>query len=493
MKKRSFFRFIKNKYTIIGLIIIVILVVYYVTHRSSAISFESAVVTTGNVIEKVSITGTISPLKKADLAFKKGGVIYRIPVAVGDHVKKGDLIVSLDDASDIAVLASAQAMLDDLSRSLSPEEFSVQKTALDNAKENALNAVSDGYTKAQSALVNYVDNFFSNPQSVNPNITIRTDSESMRNKINYERVTATDALNTWSSKMASVKVDTVGSFIGSTDTYLRTIKLFMDDLSQIVGRLNPSNSGTSQSVIDLYTTAMNGGLSTLNSAISVVTTAEASLSLAQSNYDLKLAGNSSQSVAAQKAKVAQAQANVNDDRLLAPIDGIITRIDPNVGEFVGAGQTGFAIQDDGGYKIEAHVPEADVAKVAIGNKANVTLDAYGQYVIFPASVISIDPAETVLEGVPTYKVTLRFDTPDIRIRSGMTANTDILTHEVNSVLIVPTRAILDDNGNKSIRIINSNGLTFVTVPIVAGLKGSDGTSQIISGVNVGDKVVTYVK
>ena len=493
MKKRSFFRFIKNKYTIIGLIIIVIFVAYYLTHRSTALPFESATVTTGNVVEKVSITGTISPLKKADLAFKKGGVISRIPVAVGDHVKKGDLIVSLDDASDVAALASAQATLDDFSRNLSPEELSVQKTSLDNAKQNALNAVHDGYTKAQSALINYVDNFFINPQSVNPTITIHTDSESVKSSINYGRTTATDALNTWSTRMTSVKADTVASFISDADTYLKTIKSFMDNLSQIVGRLNPSNSGIPQSAIDLDTAAMNGGLSTLNSAISEVTTAEASLSLAQSNYDLKLAGNSSQSIAAQKAKVAQAQANVNDDSLLAPIDGVITKVSPNVGEFVAGGQTGFAIQDDGGYKIEAYVPEADVAKVAIGNKANVTLDAYGQYVIFPASVMSIDPAETVLEGVPTYKVTLRFDTPDTRIRSGMTANTDILTHEVDGVLTVPTRAIVDDNGNKSIRIVNGNGSTFVTVPIVAGLKGSDGTSQIISGVNLGEKVVTYVK
>ena len=52
------------------------------------------------------------------------------------------------------------------------------------------------------------------------------------------------------------------------------------------------------------------------------------------------------------------------------------------------------------------MPEADIAKVAIGDLASSTLDAYGSYVDFPAQVTMIDPAETVIEGVPTYKVTL---------------------------------------------------------------------------------------
>ena len=52
--------------------------------------------------------------------------------------------------------------------------------------------------------------------------------------------------------------------------------------------------------------------------------------------------------------------------------------------------------------------------------ADVTLDAYGSGVIFQARVDIIDPAETVLDGVPPYKVTLDFVSADPRIRSGMT-------------------------------------------------------------------------
>ena len=493
MKKRSLFRHLKNKYVIIALVVIVIAGGWYMSHRSTMPVFESAAVVTGDVIEKVSVTGSISPLSKADLAFKKSGVISAVPVKVGDRIKRGDLIASLDNASDLAVLASAQATLADMSRNLTPQELKVQQDSLNTAKQNALNAVHDGYAKAQSALVNYTDAFFTNPQSVNPTITLRTDSQTVQSNINTERVMVSDTLSKWSNGLVSVQSDTTTSFIVDTDGYLSTIKNFMNDLSTIVGHLNTGNSGLTQAQIDGDTATMNAGLSMLNSAIDIVTSARTALSSAQSSYDLRLAGNSEQSIAAQQAKVAQAQASVNDDSIISPIDGIITKADPNVGEFVAAGQSGFSVQSSGGFKIEAHVPEADIAKVALKNKANVTLDAYGQYVIFPATVMDIDPAETVLEGVPTYKVTLQFDSPDARIRSGMTANTDILTHESDNVLTVPTRAVVDDNGKKTVRVVDANGKTYSSVSVIVGLKGSDGTTEIVSGISSGDMVVTYVK
>jgi HlyD family secretion protein len=494
MKKRSLFsRFFRNKYTIILLVVLLIALGYYLTHRTKTANFESAKATVGNVIEKVSVTGSISPLDKADLAFKKSGVLSVVNVKVGDHVNAGDVIASIDDASDLAALDSAQATLADMSRGLTSEELDVQKTTLENAKKDAVNAVHDAYVKAQGSLVNYTDNFFDNPQTVNPTLTLRTDSSTIQNSINNQRVEISDILKKWSTGLSTVNTDNVGSFIVEVNSYLAKVKSFMTSLSNVVQALSTGNSGLTQNQIDADITTMNTGLATFNSAIDAVTSAQTSLASAQSNYDLKLAGNSAQSIAAQQAKVDQAKVAVSDDSILSPLSGIVTKADPKVGEFVAAGQSGFSVQSDSGYKIEAYVPEADIAKVALGNKADVTLDAYGQYINFPATVTKIDPAETVLEGVPTYKVTLYFDKPDERIRSGMTANTDILTHEVDNVITVPTRAVIDDNGKKSIRIVNPDGLTYSSVPVEVGLKGSDGTTQIISGISVGQDVVTYVK
>ncbi len=508
--KRIFFRW----YVITTLVILVIVGLYYFTHRPKAPSFETAVAAIGNVVEKVSVTGQILPQSKADLAFEKSGVITVLNIKVGDTVKKGDLIAKLDDAGDVAALASAQAKLDDLARGLRPEELAANQAkvesasvALTNAKQDAINTVRSSFIQAQSAVVNYADSLFTNPQSANPNITIHTDSQTRQNSINSERVSVSDTLVAWKAEIDTLtqKGDTNGAIAGAT-AYVNTIKSFLSDLSGIVNGLSPGNSGLNQQAIDAALTAMNSALSTINQSVSSLTAANsefnnASAAYAQANNDFNVAkaGSSAQSIRAAKATVATYQAESDKDRLFSPIDGIITKVDPSVGEFVAAGNSAFTVQSSGQYKIEAYVPEADVAKIVLTDSADITLDAYSSDTHFSAAVTAIDPAETVLEGVPTYKVTLLFNQPDSRIRSGMTANTEIMTHEKDNVVEVPTRAIIEDPtagavaGSKAVRILSADGKSFVTIPVKVGLKGSDGTTEIISGVTAGQKIVTYVK
>jgi RND family efflux transporter MFP subunit len=499
----------RNKWIITTSVVIVLLLLYIFTSSGSKIKIETAVATVSNIIEKVSVTGKVLPFDKAELSFEKGGVVAKITVKVGDHVKKGDLIASLNSADDAAALAAAEATLAEVSRGLRPEELATDQAAIDtasttlgNAKKNAVNAMHDGYVKAQSSVVNYADMFFTNPQSSNPTINVRVQSFNFEVAINNSRVFVSEVLAKWKKDTDSAMTGTndIDGLISRSEGYLSTIKSFLGDLSSIINDLDPGNSGLTQTTIDTYVTTVNTSLATLNQANASVIAADTALKSASSAYNqasnqfsLQKAGSSPENIAAQSAKVAQARAGLAKDRIISPIDGIVTRVDPDLGEFVGAGQTSFAVQNDSSFKIEAYVPEADIAKITLGNSADITLDAYGSDVIFPATVILIDPAETVLEGVPTYKVTLQFAKPDVRIRSGMTANTDILTHEIDDVLTVPTRAVIDDAGKKSVRLLDSNGSTFTIVPVIIGLKGSDGTTEIKSGINAGDKVVTYVK
>ncbi|MEI6057577.1 MAG: efflux RND transporter periplasmic adaptor subunit [bacterium] len=502
-----FVKFITKKWVIATVVIILIIGAYIVTHSGSSVTFEASPVAIGNVIEKVSITGTVSPVDKADLAFQKSGTVARIAVKVGDSVKKGDLIASLENAADAAALASAQAQLAELQRGLRPEEYALDQanvntasTTLANARKDAMNAVRDGYVKAQGALLNYSDTFFTNPQSPNPVINITVRSTEMQNAINNERLVITSIFSQWKNDIDTSSVANAAALITNAEGYLTKIKLFLSDLSAVVNSLTTGNSGMSQSAIDADVSTMNTALSTLTSAITSVSSADSELKNAVSGYtqatnqfNLQQAGSSADTIAAQAARVNQAAAALADDSITAPIDGLVTKVDPHVGEFAQAGHTSFSIQSAGAYKIEAYVPEADIAKVALGNTAAITLDAYGSTTFFPAAVTSIDPAETILEGVPTYKVTLMFVTPDTRIRSGMTANTDILTHEVDHVLVVPTRAITTTATSTTVRIVNADDTTFTTVPVTVNLKGSDGTTAITGGVKEGDKVVTYVK
>jgi len=491
--QKSKWRHFKNKWLItLVIVILVIVAIVYVRGNNNKPTFETATASVTTISEKVSVTGTISPASKSNLSFKKGGVISNVYVKVGDMVKTGQPIVALDTTSDRAALSAAQATLADISRSLTQEELAVQKTALLSAEKDVVNAVHSGFSKTQSAVLIYTDTMFTNARSVNPTISIYIDGINNQNSINKKRLDVTYSLDLWSQDLLANPPIKPAILVSRVKTYLSTIKDFMSDLSVVVNNLNTTNSGTTQSAISSVITAMNNGLSNLNAAMTSITQAETALATTQSNYNLKISGNSAESIAAQAARVAEVQAQLEAGTIYSPIDGIVTRADPNVGEYIAPGQAGFAVQNRN-FKIEARVPEADIAKIVIGNMASTTLDAYGSRVDFPAKVISIDPAETILEGVPTFKVTLTFLQNDDRIRSGMTANLEILTHEKTGVLAVPYRAIIDENGTRSVRIVNNDGTNWTVVPVKVGLKGSDGMIEIISGLKKNDKVVTYVK
>ncbi len=508
MKKSFVSKYIKNKYTIIGVVVLVVIAYFIFFYGKDTQKFDFTEVKNGDVIEMVSATGKISPVEKADLAFEKSGKVISIKVKVGDRVKKGDILATLDSSSDRANLNSALAKLADLSRGLNAPELSVEeskintaKVSLSNSKQDALNTARSALSLTQTAVNNYADNFFDYPQSANPTINIRTASQILQNSINADRVVVSETFLKWRNDLDSMKsVDSAAQLISNANRYEVTIKSFMDKMSSIVNDLNPTNSGLSRSVIDAHVVSMNTGISTLNQAVSSVATAKSALENAITNYDqiynnylLKNSGSSAQSVQAQKSVVEGYRLELEKNSLASPIDGVVTKVETDIGEFISPGTIAFAVISDGDYKIEAFIPEADIAKVNISNYASTTLDAYGQGIDFPASVVDIDPAETVLEGVPTYRIILKFVYKDFRIKSGMTANLDIKTNERRNVLVVPTRAIQTEENLKFVRVVDQTGKAYVQVPVVVGLKGSNGMTEIVSGINVGDKVVTYIK
>ncbi len=270
--------------------------------------------------------------------------------------------------------------------------------------------------------------------------------------------------------------------------------------------------------------------SSIASAETSITNAKNTLATAQDQLDLKRAGYTQEQIKAQEAQVKQAKASVNAQRaaisqawasvqnyqaqidktiLKAPISGTISRLEVKIGEIVFPSSSTYEVQvpavsliSEGDYEIEISIPEVDITKVKIGDEAKVTLDAYGSDDIFFAAVATIDPAETLIEGLATYKTTLRFTETDERIRSGMTANVDILTASKDNVIVVPQRVVITKDGKKIVRILKEKPdpknpektiEELTEVEVVTGLRGSTGEIEITKGVNEGDKIVTSVK
>ncbi len=202
-----------------------------------------------------------------------------------------------------------------------------------------------------------------------------------------------------------------------------------------------------------------------------------------------------------KAQLIQAEANLTAARaqlakaqLTALCDGTITEIQNEEGEIIKttANSPAVSLICKGGFQIEADIPEVDIGKVNIQDKVEISLDAFPDE-MFSGKVIKIDPAETVIEGVATYKTTVQFTQEDPRIKSGMTADIDILTAEKENVIAVPARAVINKNGQKIVRILVGAENTIKEVEVQTGIRGSDGNIEIIRGINQGDRVITFIE
>jgi HlyD family secretion protein len=244
---------------------------------------------------------------------------------------------------------------------------------------------------------------------------------------------------------------------------------------------------------------VNAAIANLSIAYEGYRTAKSNLSLQQNTLALKKAGTVPEQITAQEAVVEKAKADIDNYNaqlaktvLRSPINGVVTKQDLKVGEIVTPNSTVVSVISNGDFQVKVNIPEADIAKVKVGDSANITLDAYGSDIIFSTHVVSIDPGETMVEGVATYKTTLQFDKKEDRAKSGMTANIDILTAKQTNTLYIPQRDLISNETGKYV-LIDVGSAQPQKKKVEVGIRGSDGNIEIISGLNEGDKIINAPK
>lgn len=487
---------INKKYSIVGGAILLIAIIVLVSTRSSSAAFESAEVSIADVIQDINVTGKIAPEQKADLSFEKIGIVSSVSVKVGDVVKKGQILGSLDTREAAASYQSAranalseQAKLDELQKGTRFEEVAISGESYVNASNNFSNTIRNTFAQIDSTLRSTTDDLFDNADSYAPTIKagagVSISTSNKARELEKMRTNITIALDKWNREYAGkdISLDITSLFAQQT---IQITKSFFDTLISYIK--NPSSTDKE---------TMLAGLDGITTIDKNFITAKTDFDNARGDYILKKSGNTSDTVRSQIAKVEQADAQALSQQAIldkmtirAPFDGIVTLVEPTVGETMPANTTAFTVITTGQYKIEVFVPESNISKVSIGNIGKVTLDAYGKDTFFDARVSRIDPAETVVEGIPTYKVTLSI-IEDPCIRSGMTADINIVTAEKMHVLTIPTRAIVEKAGAVTVRKVN--GKSFTEVPVTIGLKGSNGNTELVSGLVAGDSVVTKTK
>lgn len=292
---------------------------------------------------------------------------------------------------------------------------------------------------------------------------------------------------------------------GLTQTQLDAFKNSMSAQSSAIAAAITSLESAKQSADEAkvsWDNAVINAREALNSAKNnedrQVAAAEARLQTAAAQLKQVAAKARPEDLALARGQVMQARSAVDlvnnqiiNSVLLAPIDGVVARVNYKVGEQTQIGQPVAVMIAENHYEIEIDVSETDIAKIKIGDPAEVTLDAYGDTIKFVGSVIFIEPAETVIQGVTYYKVKVDFTPGGREVKSGMTATAEIKTAVKDSVIMIPARAIINKEGGRFVQILVAGQPREVGVDL--GLPGDGGLVEILTGINEGDAVITYTK
>lgn len=507
---------------LVGTIVIVIIGVawFFFGRGNSTLTYETEITALRDVTEEVDVTGIITPAHDVSLAFETGGRVAGVSVDVGDTVYAGTTLVYLSNADLYADRAAAVARRDasaaDLAELLSgtrEEDLAVYEAKVDQAQQSledagdsVVRAIQDAFTRADNAVRNDADQLFSNPDGSNPSLDVSVDSPSLKNDIEWMRASVGNMLDRWDMLLVGGDDEMVQDAVDDVVLYVEEVRVFLQKVALAVNTLNASAS-LSQTTINGYKTDISTARTSVNTAIAGIaaakegfTTAEQTLIVRERERDAAEAPATPEQIAAAEAALAAAEADVSgyDARIAktvitAPVSGTVTFLDVDAGEIATAGKEVVRVISSGTYEIEAYIPEADITSVRRGDIATFTLDAYNDDMELEATVVMIDPAETMIEGVSTYKVIMHFDDSKDLVRSGMTANVVIVTDTREDVIAVPVRSVeTRDDGTKFVRVVAGAEEPEERV-VIPGLKGSDAYIEIIRGLSEGEEVVVFVR
>lgn len=506
-----FFKRHKKRILFIGIPIVIVLLLVLRAQKIDPNDFTTFVVKNENLVSTVRSTGQVTSVTDLSLGFRSSGVVRSVMVKVGDVVRKGTILATLDNQDELGSLLQAQAAqklaeanYQKTLEGATSEELQVSLTSLNNAKIDL-----ESTKKQQSVLVeNARRTLLSSDLVATPTTTT---TQSIQNPV----ISGTYTKDVEGSYKLSVYQTGAGSYynVSGLSSYSGAFSssapspLGVDGLfvqapvgfvlgSNTVWTIDVPNKQSSSYVTNynLYQNALANQTATTQSAQALVDqkNAEYNLKKAQArpaDLDAKEA-----EVLSAKGRVQSAGAMYEDTIIRAPADGTITKVDIKVGEVAEVQKEVITLQDVGNLYIEASVNESNITNITTGQNVTLTIDAFGPEKTFSGIVTQVDPGATVQDGIVNYIVKISIQEREESIKPGMNANVTIVTGNKENVLVLPESGIFEKEGALYVHLLtDEDKYTYEDVIVTTGQKGDGNLVEILSGLTVDQKVVVLNK
>ena len=447
----------------------------------------------GNVSKVITATGTVNFPQAIPLTFQQPGKIVELNVKVGDLVKAGQVLAKIEDTKlSTAVLqaqanvTSAEAKVQTIKDGFNDQTRSQAQASLAKSKQ--------GVAAAQQGAVTAQQNLTTAQQNADPAY------------LNNQVLLANQAVKQASNELAKAQQSGNASSIQPAQSTLNKA------LTDLTTAQNVLNGGAAQTVA--------AAQAQIRSAQAQIISAQADVTSAQYQVNQEAQGpksgdlQSAQSgIELAQVQLTGAQTDLSNSAIIAPMDAVVVSA-PLLMDQQSDAKSIITITPTGkNLQVDASIDQSDITQVKVGQKVDITLDAYpNQHMSGAVSVVALQG--TIVSNVTTFAVTATVDQVSDLLRAGMNANINIIVAEAKNVLTVPSEAVktrgtrtgvtvpttsstgtgkVSQAAQTSTQPKNATGTGNVAangqyVPVVIGL--DDGTNvEIKSGLDEGEAVI----
>jgi HlyD family secretion protein len=233
----------------------------------------------------------------------------------------------------------------------------------------------------------------------------------------------------------------------------------------------------------------------LEKAENSLATARLNLQTTQSTQNIKSSTDTqdlrNQELAIRQAEISvqTSQTDLANSKIYAPFHGIVSSVTGQIGGSVG-GSSILTLIEDSKVKIPVQVDETEIAKVKVGQSAEVTLDALPDEA-FTGKVTAVSPKAVVQQNIAVFYATVTIENPELKLRPGMTSEVEIIAQEFQNVVVIPKRAVQTVRNRTYVNLQKRDGTEELTRVTIAA---EDGTNVVIdSGLSARDRVILTTK
>ncbi len=454
-KKRS------NKGLIFGIVassLVIFGITTYVISRQSSSKIQLEELTVPVIQDDLSITiaasGKVEPIKSVNVSPKNPGRLVKLLVEQGDQVSEGQTLAVMENLEIQAQKSQAEAELNRAKANLSYQQIEMlgnieqAKARLDQAKARLRQA------KARI------------PQDIRQT-QAQIQSAQSRLKLAQERVKR----NQYLLERGAISQDVYDEVVTEIENAEAQVLELQQRLTQLETTRDPE----------------------INQLEFAIAEAELALKQQQSSYQDEIAALKAQ-VQANEASLQQVEVQYSDTIVAAPFSGIVTQRYAVEGSFVtpttsastsaSASATSILALAQG-LEIVAKVPEVDIGQLQEEQKVTIIADAYPEDT-FEGRVKRIAPEAIIEDNVTSFEVRITLLTGQEKLRSRMNVDVTFLGQELQDTLVVPTVAIVTQEGEIGVMVLNEQNQPEFK-PVKIGLTLQDKT-QILEGITSEDKV-----